>query len=364
MRGGHSRVVVAWVLPGVLLIDVNDACRRSWQALLRATGVRVANFLARKGESQMTSDAERTTGTETRANVVRMRTDPAVRKRVLCATDLSACSKPAVTRGTLLANQLNAQLTLLHVIDVAQGLDHSGSPRDELGQQLSSTGLHVRGDLRIVLRAGSHVETIAAVARETGADIIVLGAQRRKCRAPLIGMTAERVISLAGRPVLIVNVSPRIRYASVVIAAELSDAFTRVVRIASSLKFLDAEKVSIVHGFEAPCRGCLYAEGFDVRAAKRNLEAWERALRARLLSSFDAAGVESSRFRVIFQQARWTRALQRIVRSVQPDLLIVGTKDRSMFNRIVRGSVANDALRDRECDVLVAARQNEADVLH
>lgn len=302
---------------------------------------------------------------QTNANVIRARTDPAGRKRVLCATDLTPRSQRAMARAALLANQLGAQLTLLHVIDVSQGMHPSASARDEVAQQLSSTGLEVTGDIRIVLRAGNSVETIAAVAKEIEADIVIIGAQRRTPLAPLIGTTAERIVALAGRPALIVNRSPQARYGAVVIAAELSDVFTRVVRIASSLRFLEAGSVSVVHGFESPHRGPLYAEGFDLRAAQRNLEAWERAARARLLSDLDAAGVESSRFRIVFQQTRPIRAIQRVVRSVQPDLLIVGTKDRSMFNRLARGSVANDPLRHIECDVLVASRESEAvGVLH
>jgi nucleotide-binding universal stress UspA family protein len=270
-----------------------------------------------------------------------------------------------VARAVLLANQLDARLTLLHVVSEEERMDCSASARDELAQQLASTGLPVRRDLHIEIRVGNYVEMIAAVANEIDADVIILGAQRRKPMEPLIGTTAERVTALAARPALIVNLNPRVRYGAVVIAAELSDAFTRVVRLASSLRFLDAKTVSVVHGFESPYRGSLYAEGFDVRATKRNLEAWERAARARLLLNLDAAGVESSRFQIVFQQARPIRAIQRVVRSVQPDLLIVGTKDRSMFNRVVRGSVADGALRTIECDILVASRGNDAaGVLH
>jgi nucleotide-binding universal stress UspA family protein len=170
---------------------------------------------------------------------------------------------------------------------------------------------------------------------------------------------------LSGCPALIVNLHPRVRYGAVVIAAELSDAFIRVVRVASSLKLLEAKAVSVVHGFESPYRGPLYAAAFDLHAARRNMEAWERAARERLLLNFDAAGVESSHFRIVFQQARPVGAIQRVVRSVQPDLLIVGTKDRSMFNRVGRGSVASDALRTIEFDILVASRDSEAaNLLH
>jgi nucleotide-binding universal stress UspA family protein len=299
------------------------------------------------------------------ANVFRMRTDPAARMHLLCATDLTPRSQRAVARATLLANQLNAKLTLLHVIERDQGVLSCEALRDEVVREIASTGVPVRHHPQIEVREGGHVETIAALADEIDADLVILGAQDRKPLAPMIGVTAERIIAWAGRPALIVNLDPGVRYGAVVIAAELSDAFTRVVRIASSLKFLEAKSISVVHGVQSPHRGSLYAKGFDVHAAQRNLEAWERAARARLLLNLDAAGVDRSRFRIVFQQVRPIRAIQRVVRSVQPDLLIVGTKDRSMFNRVARGSVASDALRSIECDVLVASRETEAAaVLH
>jgi nucleotide-binding universal stress UspA family protein len=302
---------------------------------------------------------------EARANVFRMRTDPATRLHLLCATDLTPRSQRAVARATLLANQLGAKLTLLHVVDTARGVPSTESVRDDVIHHIASTGLPVRHDPQIEIRTGEYAATIAAVAKEIDADIVILGSQRRRPLGPLIGATAERIIALAGRPALIVNSNSRVRYGAVVIAAELSDTFTRVVRIASSLKFLEAQSISVVHGFESTYRGPLYAGSFDVRAAQRNLEALERAARARLLTSLDAAGVEGSRFRILFQQTRPMRAIQRIVRSVQPDLLIVGTKDRSMFDRIARGTIATDPLRNMECDVLVASEEIErAGVLH
>jgi nucleotide-binding universal stress UspA family protein len=159
---------------------------------------------------------------------------------------------------------------------------------------------------------------------------------------------------------LLVNLESHVRYGAVVVAAELSDAFVQVARVASSLKLLDAESVSIVHGFESPYRGPLYAAGFDARAARRNMEEWERAARARLQWGLDLAGVESSRFRFVFHQERPLRAIQRVIRGVQPELLIMGTKDRSIFNRVTRTSVAHDALRTVGCDILVAAPRDES----
>jgi nucleotide-binding universal stress UspA family protein len=211
----------------------------------------------------------------------------------------------------------------------------------------------------IEVRTGDYAQTIAAVAKEIDVDLIILGSKPHRPLAPLIGATAERVTGLARRPALIANLEPRVRYDAVVIAADFSDAFIQVTHLAASLGLLEARSVSVVHGFESPYRGPLHAEGFDLHAAKRNIEEWEKAANERLLQRLDAAGVEGSRFRLVFQQTRPPRAIQRVIRRVQPELLIVGTKERAALNRVVRGSVANDVLRGLECDILVAAPDAE-----
>jgi len=279
------------------------------------------------------------------------------RKSVLCATDLSVLSQRAVGRAMYLAKKLDAQLTVLHVIAPVEHALDSLHAHDRIASQISAVGMATRREPEIRVRTGNYEQVIAAVARETDADIIVLGAQCPRSLAPLAGTSAERITALTGRPSLTVNQEPGERYDDVVIAAELSDAFVQVVRVASSLRFLDAERVSIVHGFRFP-RGPLFA--FDARAASRNLEAWEAAAKARVRQRLDVAGVESSRFRIMFHQALPIRAIQRVMRSVEAGLLIVGAKDRSMLNRTIRGSLTNDALRNLECDILVAVPKVES----
>jgi universal stress protein E len=289
--------------------------------------------------------------------VPQMTRNSATQKRVLCATDLSPRSQLAVGRAMRLAQRLDARVILLHVVDPAESTLDGVYARDEIARQLGSIRGATCGEPEIQVRTGNHVEGIAAVAKEIDTDVIVLGAQRSKALAPLIGTTAERLTALTGRPALIVNLPPHLPYGAVVIAAELSDAFVHVVRVASSLKLLDAAKVSIVHGLDFP-RGPLFL--FDARAAKRGLKAWEKAAKARLLRNLDVAGVESSNVGIVFHRARPVQAIQRVIRSLEPELLIVGTKDRSIFKRVLSGSVANDVLRGVRCDILVAAPSSES----
>ncbi len=299
------------------------------------------------------SSLERTI--EFRPDVMSTQALGAVVKRVLCAIDLSERSHQAMQRALSVAHRLNADLTFLHVIEPRELADQATSIQEQIANRIASMAPRGSREPTVEVRVGDYVRTIAEFADETSTDLIILGSQRRRALAPLIGTTAERIIALARRPALIVNLDGGLPYKSIVIAAELSDAFVRIVRVARSLRVFDTAAVSVVHGFESPYRGPLYAEGFDLHAARRNLDEWERAAKKRLLLKLDSAGVESSRFRLVFHQARPVGAIQRIVRSVQPELLIIGTKDRSVLNRIMQGSTSNDLLRTIECDLLVAA---------
>ena len=100
--------------------------------------------------------------------------------RVLCATDLSPRSQRAVTRAVLLANQLDAQLILLHVEDRDRRIDGTVSAREQIAQQINSIRPEVRLESAIRVHEGEYLPLIATVAQETNADLIVLGSHRRK----------------------------------------------------------------------------------------------------------------------------------------------------------------------------------------
>ncbi len=285
---------------------------------------------------------------------------PVVNVRLLCATDLSPRSRYALRRAALLADRFDAQLVLLHVTEPDRMIAASLRAREWIAQQITSFGVRASLEPRIELRAGDYVESIATVAKEWQADLIIVGSGQTRSPGPLIGMTAEHIAELADLPVLIANRDPRERYGAVLMAAESSGAFIRVARVASRFGFLESESVSVVHGFESPYRGPLYAQGFDARATKRNIEEWERAASARLLRKLAGAGVQGSSYRLVFQQAHPIRVIQRVVRGIQPDLLVVGTKNRAALSRVMRGSAASDVLRRMERDVLVASPDIEA----
>lgn len=274
----------------------------------------------------------------------------AAKPRLLCATGLSQQALHVMARAFLMASQLDATLTLLHVMGAEPGSRASASERIRL--QLKSLRPLVGAGPTPRLHAGAFVPTVASVAHEAGSDLVVLDSRPWKPLLSPIAATAAELAAQVGRPVLIVKRSAHAPYKSVLIAAEQSPAFDQVLRKLSAWRLLESGSVAVIHGFESPYRGPLYAAGFELNASRRNTEEWELAARRRLLLGLDELGVASDHFRIVFAQSRSIREIQRQVRRIRPDLLVIATRHHSEVDRVLRASVGNDLLRNIECDIL------------
>jgi nucleotide-binding universal stress UspA family protein len=286
-------------------------------------------------------------------------------RRILCASDFSKQAEQAVKAAAVLANRLGAQLTLLHVESLRRAEKPAGAARERLRAQLDASGLSLDSIPVLAVREGDVARAIAEVAREGGADLIVLGAQRRRALAPVLGTTAERVIALARCPVLIVRTKGTLRYARVVIAAELERSFGKVMRFANRWSFLDAAAVSVVHGFLSPYQGPLYAEGYDLAAARRQIEDWKRAARVYLQEMLRLEGIDASRFVLRIEERRPLGVVRRALsRGSSPSLVVLGASAHNALTRIVRGSLVNDVLMNFDCDVLICPHNVRGGTLH
>jgi nucleotide-binding universal stress UspA family protein len=138
-------------------------------------------------------------------------------KKILLPTDFSNCSQEAMEYAISLAQVFQAQIFLLHVMELPVfGTDFSlmyrGIPPDlrqdlsekmQLGvDRMKSLGIEAERDFVIGVPAVEIIKT----ARKQEADLIVMGTHGRTGLAHvLLGSTAERVIQRAHCPVLTVN---------------------------------------------------------------------------------------------------------------------------------------------------------------
>jgi nucleotide-binding universal stress UspA family protein/ABC-type transporter Mla MlaB component len=136
-------------------------------------------------------------------------------RRLLCATDLSSASAPAIDYSFLLGQEYGAHLFLLYV---AQKVDEKpAQARSRLEEfsrahmeELRRAGPKAGLEAEFLVESGSPVERILKVATGREIDLIVLGLRsssntHTQPLTHLPGLTAYQVVSLARCPVLTVR---------------------------------------------------------------------------------------------------------------------------------------------------------------
>jgi nucleotide-binding universal stress UspA family protein len=138
---------------------------------------------------------------------------------VLVATDGSQVSLRAAEYAARLAHGLRAKLFALYVVDEHLAF-HGGVHYAEFVEMLSQEGREATGKVRALAEEagvdfeelivlGKPEQTILSVAKEVGADPIVLGSEGKSgMEHALIGSVSEEVLRHASRTVLVVGGHP------------------------------------------------------------------------------------------------------------------------------------------------------------
>jgi nucleotide-binding universal stress UspA family protein len=277
-------------------------------------------------------------------------------RKILCAMDLSQRSELAVQRAALLAERIEAELLLLHVVDdgkdvrtIRRRSNRAKAVLEWRARDLEKTGCQVQ----VSVIVGKRHRAIARFAGEWGADLIILGGYRSRFSDALLGTTAERVMRQAQRAVLVVNAVPTGHYADVLMATDLSEAFTRVVRLTEDLGVLDGARVSVVHAFEPAVNALPYAAATTEPHAGQYLESMRRSTDDTLAAQFGAAGLDMSQFSIFKRDAAPLRAIDDVAQRIESDLVVVGASRFPALKRTLVGSVSSEVVRNLQCDVLV-----------
>jgi nucleotide-binding universal stress UspA family protein len=140
-------------------------------------------------------------------------------KKILVPIDFDETSDRALDHALALAGELGAQVTVVHVYNLPMYSPPDGSympavemvaavevgarrQLDDLVQRRKTAGAPLDG----LLRSGRAADEICQAARETGADLIVMGTHGRGLVGrTLLGSVAQAVIRLSPVPVMTVS---------------------------------------------------------------------------------------------------------------------------------------------------------------
>ncbi len=291
-------------------------------------------------------------------------------RSVLVPVDLTALSDRVVARVALLPMAEQAQITLLHV-------GPAGLPRRDPRQAARAAAETLAEEAMDLAQAfprtvhigttvsvGSAAIQIAAKARATKADLVVMGrGGRRALRDAYLGSTAERVIRRGACPVLAVRRGARGRYRHPALAPNLDR--TAGDAIGMMLRLLPHPRpfLAVLHAVDPPYHGLAYHSLHRDEHAERCRELEGEATRK--LKKFLSVALdrrvragEAPMWRTHVRYGSPRLVIERLVQSLRTDLLVLGTHAYTGLAHAFLGTVAGDVLREVACDVVVVPPRN------
>ncbi len=302
-------------------------------------------------------------------------------RKILMPTDFSDCSKAAFTWALFLAEQLDADLDLLHVVVL-----HGSDALDPGAQFPDADDIYLRlqqiasSEMKQLLseRRTDHLNIEVAQRRDVAAapgivryadeesvGLIVMGAHgHRGFRRFLLGSVAEEVARLASCPVLTLrseNPYPEIeKIEKIVVPYDFSESSRSGLAVAKDLAAIYGSRLYLVHVIEPVMAPHPYVP-LHYKSAELELpqltKRVEEELRAIAAERLGDAEVEI----VVLEGGPGWR-IPEYAEEVDADLIVLATHGRTGLARFFLGSVTEKVVRSAECPVLtVKVGEAEAD---
>lgn len=296
-------------------------------------------------------------------------------RRILVCVDRSAHSDACVLHAVSMARAFGSSITLLHVMPPHEG--HGPRATDPLGWEITrqeatstleryarmaseSSGIAV--DIR--LDQGHPAERIAAIARELGIDLIVLGSHGESgVTAWNLGSTALQVLAVAPGSVLIARSNaPALNRILVPLDGSLrtESVLPTVARIAGAT---DAE-VLLAHVVQEPTATAVFGDAADLELA-RELATRSEAGARRYLASLQEMlirDVPAVRTKVV-RSPDDRQSLLELAESEQADLVVLSAHGCNCNPARPYGSVTAHLLTHAPIPLLVLQDLPEAALL-
>lgn len=234
----------------------------------------------------------------------------------------------------------------LHVVHAADAPRHAGGGlRERLEARVRADAPGVAAVCHVA--EGTATECLPRVAREAGADLLVVGATRRnRVWRQFLGTTAEGVVRRAEVPVLVQRSSLARGLRRILLATDLSDAGVRVhehgLDVAAALCPRCGPELRALWVVQEEAAPPASARAALEGAAQRELDAFVRGRRPRDRAVQCKVRVGVAADEILAEAADWAA-----------DLVVLGTHARAADARAHLGSTAAATLRAAHGNALV-----------
>lgn len=272
---------------------------------------------------------------------------------ILCGTDLSSASEPAIKAAGALAKKQGRELVLATVLE-----------RDEPGARMTAEVQleHDAGELRhelgisveTVVRVGVPEQQLLLLAQNREARLLVVGAEGKSQRGRRLGSVAEHLCQVATVPVLIARKAESLlawcqgsRPLNALLGSGLGDASTSALEEIASWPELSLTVAHVAWPY-----GEHYRLGVG---SPMPLDHLRPEVHHQLVSDLGrwAASVSCSpKLKVVPGFGRIDSHLAQLAKEQAADVLVVGSHQRNLAARLWHGSVSRNSIHEADCNVL------------
>lgn len=266
-------------------------------------------------------------------------------KHIMVAHDLSEKAHIALQRGVQLAQQHQARLSVLYVLEnhlpmaviekqmlIADAL---------LTQQLADCNAE---NAQVLIKMGRPAQTVVAAQQAHSVDFLVMGDHHQDSPEYFSGTTLERVLQRSAVPVLLVVEPDIVAYQRALVPLDFSlcacHALHHVFKLlphSASIHALHVLEMAEVHGADSDSEITWQTSLFDQLVVDE---------RAKLAEAGPSISHE-------LRQGELHNCLAQVIVEQQPQILAIGKHGRGILADALLGSLAQYFLGHPPCDVLV-----------
>jgi nucleotide-binding universal stress UspA family protein len=280
---------------------------------------------------------------------------------ILCGTDLSAASQPTTRAAAAIARKRGLALLLVHVADKSEPY-RDAAVEAQLAREASALRHDFEIPVDVQLAEGSVGQVLLGSAAARGVSLIVVGARGSGRHGHRLGSVPELLCQRAEVPVLVVK-SPEPLLAwdagrgplRVVVGSGLGDASLCALECAASWPERTLTVVHVAWAF-----GEHYRLGIGGPMPLDHLrpEVQEQLLGELGRWAADSRAGGPMKLDVVAGFGRIDCHLAQAVEERGADLLVIGTHQRNLADRLWQGSVSRSAIHEASCNVLCVPQRS------